>query len=79
MHIILRQGMVDMRDFVERFKEILHKMWKTMEFYFSLSSQADFMYPYQSCSGFQGYIYSPVKVPMVYRKIPASIGERKIK
>ena len=68
-----------MRDFVERFKEILHKMWKTMEFYFLLSSQADFMYPYQSCSGFQGYIYSPVKVLVVYRKIPASIGERKIK
>ena len=68
-----------MRDYVERFKETLHKMWKTMEFYFSLSAQADFMYPYQSCSGFQGYIYSPVKVPVVYRKIPAPIGKREIK
>lgn len=65
-----------MRDFVERFKRTSHKMWKTMGFYFSLSAQADFMYPYQSCSGFQGYIYSPVKAPVSYGEMPASYMRR---
>ena len=62
-----------MRDFVERFRNTLRKMWKTMEFYLSLSAQVYLIYPYQSCSGFLGYIYSPVKVPVVYQEIQEKV------
>lgn len=62
-----------MRDFVERFRNTLRKMWKTMEFYLSLSAQVYLICPYQSCSGFLGYIYSPVKMPVVYQEIQEKV------